>query len=553
MESQKTIGLLFQGELDRQLLHEFLEQQGYRVKAPKPSEFSAEDWFEVDLIIVESLLARHFELALKDLKQKALLNFSFLPIIVSISKSESISFWLSTGFDDVLNLPMDKALLSSRLLFWLRLRDETTGHFRDLIERSHVGFYRTTPDGRILYSNPALIKMLGFSSFEELAQRNLEKEGFEPSYPRNLFKEIMEREGQIIGLESIWIKKDGTKVWVRESAKAIKDESGKILYYEGTVEDITERVKAEEAYLTIVESSLQGMVILQDGRVVFANPAIERISGYSRQELLSLTPDQFRDIVHPEDRAMVLDNIQKRLRGEPAPSIYDFRFIHKNGQTRWVRVSANRIEFRHKPAILVLYLDITEEKLLAERLEAIQELGKKLALTYFPQEIAEIIVSGAKTLLGLEDVGIYLIDSSQEKLILIGHSAETPPGPKAFSLRAKKGIVPWVARTGQKVYVPDVSKNTRYVPGSKKTQSEFCVPLKSQEKVIGVLNVESPEVEAFNPQMQRLIETLAEVAAIAFSRAEYFSLLLESEERFEHLARSSPDIIYRLRLKPKIK
>jgi len=58
------------------------------------------------------------------------------------------------------------------------LQEETLGHFRELVERSTIGFYRTTPDGQILYASPAIIKMLGFSSFEELARRNLEEEGF---------------------------------------------------------------------------------------------------------------------------------------------------------------------------------------------------------------------------------------------------------------------------------------------------------------------------------------------------------------------------------------
>lgn len=79
------------------------------------------------------------------------------------------------------------------------------------------------------------------------------------------------------------------------------------------------------------------------------------------------------------------------------------------------------------------------------------------------------------------------------------------------------------------------------------------MPLKSQDRIIGVLNVESPKLEAFNSQEQRLIETLADVASVALSRAEYFNLLLESQERFEHLATSSPDIIYRLRLHPEVR
>ena len=119
--------------------------------------------------------------------------------------------------------------------------------FRDIVEHSSVGVYRTTPDGRVIMANPALVRMLGYVSFEELAKRNLEKEGFEPEYPRSVFREEIEKEGKITGMESAWTKRDGSKLVMIENARLVRDEHGNILYYEGTVENITERKQAEEA------------------------------------------------------------------------------------------------------------------------------------------------------------------------------------------------------------------------------------------------------------------------------------------------------------------
>ncbi len=118
--------------------------------------------------------------------------------------------------------------------------------FKDIFENTAVGMYRTAPDGRILMANPALVCMLGFSSFEQLSQRNLEEEGFEPCYARSAFKERIEKQGQIVGLESQWVRRDGTTLVIIENARVVRDESGKILYYEGTAEDITERKQAEQ-------------------------------------------------------------------------------------------------------------------------------------------------------------------------------------------------------------------------------------------------------------------------------------------------------------------
>ncbi len=123
---------------------------------------------------------------------------------------------------------------------------ESEARYRNLFANSALGIYRTTPDGQILAANPALVQMLGYSSFKELSRWNLQAEGFELGYERSVFKERIEREGQIVGLESVWTRRDGTSVFVRENAKVIHDENGNALYYDGTVEDITERKRAEE-------------------------------------------------------------------------------------------------------------------------------------------------------------------------------------------------------------------------------------------------------------------------------------------------------------------
>lgn len=121
---------------------------------------------------------------------------------------------------------------------------ESEKQYRGLFENAIIGIYKTTPDGKIVVANPTLVKMLGYSSFEELAEHNLEKEKF-TFYERSLFKEMLEQDGEIIGLESKWIRKDGNMLNVVENTKAIRDKNGKIIHYEGTVEDITKQKKLE--------------------------------------------------------------------------------------------------------------------------------------------------------------------------------------------------------------------------------------------------------------------------------------------------------------------
>jgi PAS domain S-box-containing protein len=118
--------------------------------------------------------------------------------------------------------------------------------YKNLFDNSPMGIYRTNPEGRILMANTTLVRMLGYSSFGELASATSDKGDYLPTYLRKQFRERLKREGRVRGLESAWKRADGSTTFVRENAKAIVGENGSVLFCEGTVEDITEQKKAEE-------------------------------------------------------------------------------------------------------------------------------------------------------------------------------------------------------------------------------------------------------------------------------------------------------------------
>ena len=117
--------------------------------------------------------------------------------------------------------------------------------FRALVENVPIGVYRSTPEGRMLMANATMVRMLGYSSFEELARQDLENESRQHGYAREAYRRKIDRDGRIVGQESVWKRSNGTLVHVRENARAIFDDTGKALYYEGTIEDITEQKWAE--------------------------------------------------------------------------------------------------------------------------------------------------------------------------------------------------------------------------------------------------------------------------------------------------------------------
>ena len=186
--------------------------------------------------------------------------------------------------------------------------------FRELFENASVGVYRTMPDGRIIMANPALVHMLGYSSFEQLSQRNLEKEGFAPGYPRSLFKDLIEKNGRVASLESAWLRQDGTTLFVSEHGRVVRDESGRPLYYEGVVHDITERKKTEEKlkqYQLMVESA-QDAIFYKDleSRYIIANNKTLEAFGLLREQVIGkndyeIMPDEEQAKRNIEDDSLV--------------------------------------------------------------------------------------------------------------------------------------------------------------------------------------------------------------------------------------------------------
>ncbi|HTY59836.1 MAG TPA: PAS domain S-box protein [Bacteroidota bacterium] len=136
----------------------------------------------------------------------------------------------------------------------LRERRRVEAALRESEERLHglydnttIGLYRATLGGEVLMANPAAIRMLGYETFEEMRGHSRVWGEQARDESRTGFQEILERNGTVSGYESSWKRRDGSTMYMRESASATRSPEGKILYYDGTLEDISERKQAEEA------------------------------------------------------------------------------------------------------------------------------------------------------------------------------------------------------------------------------------------------------------------------------------------------------------------
>ncbi len=258
------------------------------------------------------------------------------------------------------------------------------GQFRGIFENAVLGLYRTTPDGRVLLANPSLVRMLGHRCFEELAERNVERQGYQPGYARTDFKQLIESQGRIMGFESAWTRQDGTSLFIRENARAVRDSEGNILYYEGTVEDITEQKRAERA---LMESEVRFRELAEllpqtvfemdtQGNFTFANRAALEMFGYTEQEVPGTNMLQ---MFVPADRERAKRNVAKKLVGEPFPD-HDYIALRKDGSAFPVLLYSAPIVRNGTPiGLRGIVVDISERKQAEMALRESEEKFRNLA------------------------------------------------------------------------------------------------------------------------------------------------------------------------------
>ncbi|MGO8807714.1 MAG: PAS domain-containing protein, partial [Candidatus Bathyarchaeia archaeon] len=156
--------------------------------------------------------------------------------------------------------------------------------------------------------------------------------------------------------------------------------------------------ESEMKYRTLVEQSPEGILLGQGPlpHIVYANPAMKNISGYSVQELSSFTFQQTVGLVHPDDRELFFERFKDRLEGKPTPERYMFRGIKKDGTIIWVDLSSALIEYKGQPTVQAIFRDITDQVNTEERIKQSEEKFKeseekyhRLAI-YAPVAIYEI-------------------------------------------------------------------------------------------------------------------------------------------------------------------
>lgn len=221
-------------------------------------------------------------------------------------------------------------------------------------------------DGDISHWNVAAEQVFGYSAEEMIGKDfslSLADQDSLHSYKKG-FRKFRETDpGATAGmtLELMALRRDGKEFPIEISLSAIKMEDTWTAL--GIIRDITKRKrmidslkKSEEKYRLLVENANEAVLVAQDGMLKFANPKAVELLGYSLEEL---TNSPFTQFIHPDDRSLVVERYQRRLRGENLPHVYPFRVVDRAGNIKWAEINAVRFSWEDRPATLNFIADIT--------------------------------------------------------------------------------------------------------------------------------------------------------------------------------------------------
>ncbi|GAB4507505.1 MAG: hypothetical protein Tsb0026_03240 [Sulfuricaulis sp.] len=259
-----------------------------------------------------------------------------------------------------------QALDQSRQFQALR---EAETRYRDLFEGVPVGLCRITSEGRFLEANPALVRIAGCPDLETLLSRNA-SDFLVDGEERPRWRELMEAGKEIRDVESRGRKLDGTPMWIRIHARAVRNDRGKVLYYEGVVKDVTETKRSEEEIrqndtrFQLIARAINDVIwdwdLAQD--TLWWNENFKKMFGYQKGEIEPGSESWIKRI-HPEDKDGVVSSVHEvidhggrfwereyrfRRRDGSYAHIFDRGYVIRDGQGKPLRMVGAMMDFTER-------------------------------------------------------------------------------------------------------------------------------------------------------------------------------------------------------------
>ena len=462
--------------------------------------------------------------------------------------------------------------------------------FKTLFDNAQVGIYRTTPDGHILAANPAFLHIVGFSSIEELATRNLEQEGFSPGSPRQIFKDRIEQEREIRDLEGDWVRKDGSLVSVSENARAIRSEDGSIKFYEGTVIDITERRRAEklqaamyaisqaailshdlddlykaihqilgelmpvENFFIALYDSADEMVTYpyfrdQQDEIPGPNKAGRGLTGFVLRtgKTLFASPELFEELLQAGEVELVGTNSVDWL-GVPLISKENtigamVTQTYTEG-VRFTQAHADLLTFVSTQVAMAIESKRAQEKIRqqADRLSLLNTISNALSSTLNLNDLLEIIFREIMRAIRFDAFFVALYDTTNNEIeFKINMDKGTREKPYKQSLGT--GLTANVILNKKPLLIRDLEKENDNFPSTELwgtmdlPASWLGVPILFGGVVLGVISVQMYTPNAYSEVEQNLLSTIADEVAISIANSRLYAAEKKRASRLTEITR----------------
>lgn len=241
--------------------------------------------------------------------------------------------------------------------------------YRSFFDHSIEGIFLTTPAGKYLMANSRLAAIYGFSSTEELIEsfENIQTQLYVDPGRRDDFVHAMQTHGNVLQFESQVRRKDGSLIWISENARQVLGPDGKVIHYEGTVVDITQRKEMEAAisrqqafFHQLFHKSPLAMILLDaDRSVISCNSTFELLFGHRLEEIRK---ENVRDRLIPENLILEAENYRAAILSGLTATKETIR-LHRDGRPIPVNMQGFPVMMDNEVAgIYYLYQDITERK-----------------------------------------------------------------------------------------------------------------------------------------------------------------------------------------------
>jgi PAS domain S-box-containing protein len=329
---------------------------------------------------------------------------------------------------------------------------------------------------------------------------------------------------------------DGAPFWAAISVAGVSGSPDEPVSLRWLLRDITQRKWAEEAlqgseerYRTIVDNTQDGLTIIEDGRTVYVNDRACEIYGYTKDEYARMTS---LDFAAPEEKQRLQRIVEEIRQTSMVPQELECWIVRKDGTRRCIRNRYSRIQ--GKPdARLVVTTDITGRKRAEEALKRraaqlalLNDIGGKIATVLDLDSVLSRAAHLVQESFGYHHVALFAVDPERGDLVMQARAGDFADlYPSEHRLELGQGMVGWVGQSGKRLLANDVSAEPEYVnlyPDVVPTRSELSVPIRVGDEIVGVLDVQSPELGAFDENDAMVIEALANQVAAAIENARLY-------------------------------